>query len=310
MVTVTLDGDVIVIDARRIERERVSGVKVAPSEDGLAVVISVGEEVHLGSFPLPEAAELARSIARHASRPIDVPLSVLSAVPALWDGSRVRSRGIWRFGLELSAFGPVWLEAEPRWGPGAHDVEVIGEWLYPNDPRQGFGHLGASPGCLVAQSTRLLGPPRPDAVDGLTGVLVSAAVRARLSEALAEGSVSVALLDIDGMRLLNHGHGYAVGDAILRGWAEHVGAGLEPHAIGRFGPDRLLVVLTAPLAEAHQRLSRLHRESVAAPQAFTWSAGLTEGARGEPTDAVIARLDEALHSAKRGGRDRIVASRR
>ena len=83
--------------------------------------------------------------------------------------------------------------------------------------------------------------------DTLTGLPNHGAVVGLLTETLeaarsSGGWVLVALVDIDGFRLLNETHGYAAGDRVLRHVAEALRATLpDGSLVGRAGPDEFLV---------------------------------------------------------------------
>jgi len=84
--------------------------------------------------------------------------------------------------------------------------------------------------------------------DPLTGMLNHGAAVAALAERLelargAGASLSMALIDIDGFRLLNETHGHVAGDEVLSTVASLLGK-LAPSGCvtGRYGPDEFIVV--------------------------------------------------------------------
>jgi diguanylate cyclase len=170
---------------------------------------------------------------------------------------------------------------------------------------------------------RLAEAKREAGTDPLTG----AANRRRLEEVLAAEATredgapfSLLLLDIDSFKGFNDRHGHQVGDQALRLMArllvEMVKGG---DLVARFGGEEFAVVLpetglahALALAEkirarlATQRV-RLRRDGRTL-EAITISVGVAEFRPGERLEDLVARTDEALYRAKRGGRDRVEAA--
>ena len=132
--------------------------------------------------------------------------------------------------------------------------------------------------------------------DPLTGSLNHGALVAQLTEQVdvarrSGGSVEIALVDIDGFRLLNETHGHAAGDQVLLEVHERLASVVpEGSTLGRYGPDEFLLVappgLVAGLAPALERLraeltgvSLRFRDTELLP--LTMSAGIC----GYPIDA-------------------------
>jgi diguanylate cyclase len=131
-----------------------------------------------------------------------------------------------------------------------------------------------------------------------------------------EGFV-VALVDLDHFKRINDSHGHAVGDSVLRAFAEQAGAAMRgTDTVGRWGGEEFLVVYPRSTAhEAAQGAARL-REHVAAAVVttpagqlvtFTVSIGLTEHLPPESVEALVERADRAMYQAKSQGRNRVVA---
>jgi diguanylate cyclase len=157
--------------------------------------------------------------------------------------------------------------------------------------------------------------------DDLTGLFN----RRHMGELMAQHSAAcqragdgfaVALVDLDHFKRINDTHGHAVGDRVLRAFAEHAGAAMRStDIVGRWGGEEFLVIYPRSTArEAEQAAARL-RERVAAavvttpcgqPLRFTVSIGLTEHAPPESIDALVERADRAMYRAKSQGRDRVV----
>jgi diguanylate cyclase (GGDEF)-like protein len=156
--------------------------------------------------------------------------------------------------------------------------------------------------------------------DPLTGTLNRRAMVERLAAELSrtrrEGaSLGVAMVDVDHFKRVNDTYGHAAGDAVLRELARRIeGTGRGSDAFGRIGGEEFVVVW--PRADAvgsHVAAERLRRAvsrtpfvvAGAPPLAVTVSVGVTSSPGDEPTEAILARADEALYEAKRGGRDRV-----
>jgi len=157
--------------------------------------------------------------------------------------------------------------------------------------------------------------------DELTGLFN----RRHMSELLAQQRMlgqrgddrfAVALIDLDHFKRINDTHGHAVGDSVLRAFAEHASAALRStDIVGRWGGEEFLVIYPRSTAhEAAQGAARL-REHVAAavvmtpsgqPVTFTVSIGVTAYLPPESVDALVERADRAMYQAKSQGRNRAV----
>ena len=133
-----------------------------------------------------------------------------------------------------------------------------------------------------------------------------------LPRATDECPVSLVLVDIDHFKSINDRYRHLAGDAALRWVATHLQAQCRQTDLpARLGGDEFALVLSAPLAIAHQVCNRL-RVAVAeratdlpAEVTIRLSAGIAEATA--PCDAVhlFKRADEALYAAKAAGRDAV-----
>ena len=128
--------------------------------------------------------------------------------------------------------------------------------------------------------------------------------------------IAMVFCDIDDLKRVNDTFGHAAGDELLRMVATRMSTSVRGgDVVARIGGDEMLVVLDGvhDLEQAAELANKL-RAVVAEPALIgeqwhrvTMSVGVTLAASGEDVDAVVARADEAMYTAKHGGRDRVVA---
>ncbi len=152
--------------------------------------------------------------------------------------------------------------------------------------------------------------------DPLTGLANRRGVE-RFCATMPPGShVCLVLIDIDHFKAVNDRYGHAAGDAVLR----EVGAVLtgsvrDVDRVARWGGEEFLIALPTPSAElgaeaATRVLSRVAEHdwsSVLGTVRLTVSAGVASGPAGD-LRGVLDQADAALYSAKRAGRNRVVAA--
>ena len=141
-----------------------------------------------------------------------------------------------------------------------------------------------------------------------------------LAEALDRGRpMSLLIMDIDFFKSVNDTHGHDVGDEVIREFARR----LQRNTRGidmtcRFGGEEFIVVMPDTDISLAIRVAERVRRSVAdEPFAvqngarfidITTSAGVATIERLDDTrDTLIKRADQALYSAKRHGRNRVVS---
>ncbi len=160
-------------------------------------------------------------------------------------------------------------------------------------------------------------------VDGLTGLAnrraASDALHAEAARAeRLETPLSVVLADLDGFKEVNDEHGHAVGDAVLRAFAEVLRDTLrESDLAGRWGGEEFLLLLPGADKEGAAQLAERVRIGLAARRIpsvpglrVTASFGVAEYAGEANTAQLVAAADDALYRAKRGGKDRVVRAAR
>ncbi len=125
------------------------------------------------------------------------------------------------------------------------------------------------------------------------------------------------MLDIDHFKRINDNYGHATGDEALRKLADQMRKSLRASDIlGRYGGEEFVVLmpetnLQTACQSAERLLTDIRTLRVSIPQAefgFTASIGIAEleHARQQTIDALIARADDAMYSAKHTGRNRVV----
>jgi diguanylate cyclase len=157
--------------------------------------------------------------------------------------------------------------------------------------------------------------------DELTGLfnrrhMTELLAQQRLAFKRAGDGFAVALVDLDHFKRINDTHGHAVGDSVLRAFAEHAGAAMRgTDTIGRWGGEEFIVVYSRSSAhEAAQGAARLCERAAAAvvttpsgqALSFTVSIGVTEHVPPESIDALVERADRAMYEAKSQGRNRVI----
>ena len=127
--------------------------------------------------------------------------------------------------------------------------------------------------------------------------------------------VAVALLDLDGFKQVNDDHSYEQGDTLLQELASLLQRICRRgDAVVRLGGDEFLIVLRHTSAgDARTVLERVrqliaNRNWQELPEHIRLSAsiGVAVGSGGDDAQRVLAAAGDALHVAKREGRDRIV----
>jgi two-component system, cell cycle response regulator len=155
--------------------------------------------------------------------------------------------------------------------------------------------------------------------DPLSGLLNRRAFFEQAQEAHARAGgpksavISAIMFDIDYFKRINDEFGHGVGDDVIRAVASE--AMSEKGIIGRLGGEEFAIVLQGrSLTDAIEAAERLRRRFAELRLAtldhavrFTCSFGVSEWRNGESIDHLLKRADVALYSAKKTGRNRVVA---
>ena len=132
-----------------------------------------------------------------------------------------------------------------------------------------------------------------------------------------EQPLSMAMVDLDNFKLVNDNHSYAVGDAVLRRFAQLMReTARSSDVLTRYGGEEFLLVMPHTGRDSGQVLCERLREAVAT---FDWesitpglsvtvSVGVAATRREGGLVTLVADADAALHDAKRSGRNRVIVA--
>ncbi len=160
--------------------------------------------------------------------------------------------------------------------------------------------------------------------DGLTGLLNRRRFEERLAEEFARAArapspFSLLVADIDHFKRINDSHGHPAGDLVLRQVARRlVRQARTSDAVSRLGGEEFgLLLVQADRAGALAFAERVREDIAGMPIELdtgelrvTLSIGLASFPEdGTEPVALLARADQALYDAKRGGRNRVCVAR-
>lgn len=139
----------------------------------------------------------------------------------------------------------------------------------------------------------------------------------QLHAARGEGFV-VAIVDLDKFKSINDTHGHAVGDLVLKQFAESAKTAMRAgDVLARWGGEEFLLLITTnepatALAVAERLRQHIASTPVVLPDgsslSYTVSIGLAPHHSAESTLSTLERADAALYRAKSTGRDRVECS--
>ena len=129
-----------------------------------------------------------------------------------------------------------------------------------------------------------------------------------------QGTLLFAMIDVDHFKRVNDHHGHAMGDHVLRVFADALRANVrETDVLARWGGDEFLLLLSDIEPRSAQTLLERTREAIAAlpvPNAppglrLSMSAGLALHLPHSSPQETQDRADQALYAAKDQGRNRV-----
>ncbi|TCL72276.1 GGDEF domain-containing protein [Rhizobium sp. BK251] len=178
------------------------------------------------------------------------------------------------------------------------------------------GMTGIGALSLALHQWRLAARHRLDAItDPLTGLLNRRALFDLHGERPVDASTAVILFDVDRFKTVNDQYGHAVGDRVLKAFADVLSANCRTvDTAARLGGEEFALVLRGVLPGRAEIIAERVRSSFEAREMncdgkvvkCTVSVGVVT-ASGQPLsfDAMLSGADNALYAAKRGGRNRI-----
>ena len=162
--------------------------------------------------------------------------------------------------------------------------------------------------------------------DGLTGAYSHAFLQevlgVELEKARAEKTpLSILLLDLDDFKKLNDGHGHLFGDRVLKELTETASMNIRHEdVLGRYGGEEFLVIMPGADADTAGKVAERVRRSferagilpmrgaTGAVKTTVSIGAATYPGEGEATPhSLISKADTNLYSAKRAGKNKVVA---
>lgn len=149
-------------------------------------------------------------------------------------------------------------------------------------------------------------PNRRKCMETLAGAVADAG----LSSAGKGARVAVLFIDLDHLKDVNDAFGHAVGDALLRAFANRLNTLVEPTCFAaRVGGDEFVLVLRNTSESAAQACARAVLDTLAAPfetgdRSLLLSASIgiaLLGAKPESAEALLSQADTAMYAAKSSG---------
>lgn len=157
--------------------------------------------------------------------------------------------------------------------------------------------------------------------DDLTGLLNRKEVLDRVTSMGSQSrrtgfDTAILFCDVDRFKAINDRFGHAVGDQVLKVLASRMGDCVRAgDLIARVGGDEMLVVLdgvhglsdAVEIAEKIRLAASVPIDVAGVLAEVSVSIGVTITSEGESVDDLIARADEAMYEAKRGGSNRVIS---
>ena len=144
-----------------------------------------------------------------------------------------------------------------------------------------------------------------EGIDYLTGVLRRRmgllAIQREMDRTARSGeSLTVAFVDVDGLKAINDLRGHAAADDVLRAVARCIGEGLRPYdVIARYGGDEFICSIAGHDAGGvRERFAEISARLATTPHGPTVTVGLAERRPEELLDDLVHRADTAMFAAR------------
>lgn len=130
----------------------------------------------------------------------------------------------------------------------------------------------------------------------------------------SQSTLCALLFDLDDFKQLNDNHGHLAGDAVLRGFAQHLQQSLrQSDIVCRWGGEEFILLLKdTPIESARQLGEKIRQQTESSAFEFagqmlhtSTSIGLAALHDDDDLQALLARADRALYRAKQAGRNRL-----
>ncbi|MCY7304712.1 MAG: diguanylate cyclase [Rhodoferax sp.] len=158
--------------------------------------------------------------------------------------------------------------------------------------------------------------------DPLTGALNRKGLDEALNREIStmrrkDAALCVALLDIDNFKKINDTLGHTTGDQALAHLAQVARDSMRPQdTLARYGGEEFVILLPdTPLERGIDAMTRLQRELTKSfflagseKILITFSAGVAQVGMDEDTGSAIKRADQAMYTAKRSGKNRVLGA--
>ena len=228
--------------------------------------------------------------------------AVLSMMAMVWFGLQAGDREL---AVALVVFAACCYLPMMVFGPPAYEVS----W--------GHATVLLAIGCTVAASLRALSRQvhlhtrrlqQEATIDDLTGLLNRRGWRQAAAQELARAGrtglpVTLAMLDLDGLKLVNDRAGHAAGDRLLADTGQRIRETLRAgDVVARVGGDELAAMLSNTTVDGAVAVVERLRERTPPHAAFSAGIALWDGH--QPLEDLLYRADRALYSAKAQGGDR------
>ena len=181
------------------------------------------------------------------------------------------------------------------------------------DGRQSLAQLRTK---VSTYETKLKAVEQLAAKDSLTGLANRRGVEKRLDWLVAKGEpFCVVVLDLNSFKRVNDEHGHAEGDDLLRKFAEELGRNVRTEdAVGRWGGDEFIIVLSRDLAAAQSQVRRIQdwvfgdyeiradRAKGSDNMKVSASIGLAQWLPGKTVRQVLEEADASMYMDKKKSR--------